>query len=305
MEHMTSPRPILTRSLAVLVAAAAVACGGGTATAPATPGAPSATVAAATGGAGTPVTSPSATLQPSVPASQAPVPTAIPVVTPSVEPAITPPPSAAAVGPTACDHPYWPLRLGATWTMGRGDAKSVITVISLEGDALSATAEIQSVGKTGSKVTNEILCNVAEGMAYGDSLYENTDGHTGVKNTTAVTGPQIPPVAALVEGAEFTNGSTSDLDFPSYDANGTYTGQLQYQIVLDQTCTVHGPRQITVKAGTFNGFEIDCIGTSVRKAAGEADRNFDYNTNAYWLEGVGFSAIDADAQLVSYSIPPE
>ena len=45
---------------------------------------------------------------------------------------------------SACDHPYFPLRTGAAWTMA-GDGGEPITweVVSVEGDMQSATAEME------------------------------------------------------------------------------------------------------------------------------------------------------------------
>jgi hypothetical protein len=189
--------------------------------------------------------------------------------------------------------------------MAASGVNSVLTVVDVQGDANAATAQLQSVSPAGAKFTNQIRCSAAEGLAYGDALFENSDGKTGTKTMTELIGVQLPSVAALREGVKFRNDSTSDLDFPGYDANGKYTGQLVYKIVIGQTCTVHGPRQITVPAGKFNGFEIACEGSSTRKTAAEADSKVVYNTNTYWLEGIGFSGVEASgSQLVSYSIPP-
>jgi hypothetical protein len=188
--------------------------------------------------------------------------------------------------------------------MAAGAVKSVLTVVDVQGDASAATAQLQSVSPTGAKFTNQVRCS-AEGLAYGDALFENSDGKVGKKVMTELIGVQLPPVAALREGITFRNDSTSDLDFPGYDANGKYTGQLVYQIVIGQTCTVHGPRDISVPAGTFKGFQIDCEGSSTRKVTGEADSKVVYNTSSYWLEGVGFSGVETNgSHLVSYAIPP-
>jgi hypothetical protein len=212
-------------------------------------------------------------------------------------------PSVAA-GPTACDHPYWPLRLGSTWTLGSKDQNVTSTIVEVTGDATTATAKYRTQNANGSTYTSEIRCSAAEGLAYGDAVFVAADGHVGTKTTGTIEGPQLPPVSGLKDGATFINRSTSDLDFPQYDASGTYTGHTLYQLVIDQTCTVHGPRNIKVAAGKFNGFEITCKGTSTRKVAVEPDSVVDYDTDAYWLEGVGFSGVADNAQLLRYSIPP-
>ena len=78
-------------------------------------------------------------------------PTAVPQ--PTEEPEVTEEPSevlsegwgeSGSTAQSACDHPYFPLRTGAAWTMA-GDGGEPITweVVSVEGDMQSATAEME------------------------------------------------------------------------------------------------------------------------------------------------------------------
>jgi hypothetical protein len=44
---------------------------------------------------------------------------------------------------TACDHPYFPLRMGTTWTMSGGDGEPITwEVVDVAGDLEAATAEL-------------------------------------------------------------------------------------------------------------------------------------------------------------------
>ncbi|MBM4425364.1 MAG: hypothetical protein FJ030_18630 [Chloroflexi bacterium] len=96
-------------------------------------------------------------------ASPTPFPTATAVRSPTPQPSATPPPSSTAaivLPPTpvgggyasqsACDQPYLPLRLGATWTYRitsdrdqTYEAREIRTVSSVTGDAVSATATLR------------------------------------------------------------------------------------------------------------------------------------------------------------------
>ncbi len=212
-------------------------------------------------------------------------------------------PATAGAAATACDHPYWPLRTGATWTSGNGaGGTNVVTITQVAVGADGATATQQTVSGA-STITQQLTCD-ASGIQFGDATFHLANGHTGTRTTIDRVGALLPPAAALVDGATFSYSTRSSLDFPAFDAQGAYTGQSTYEIDLAFDCTVAGPQSITVAAGTLNGVKITCNGTSTRIDSNGTSKVTDLNdSSTYFLENVGPSGVDPASQLMSYSIP--
>lgn len=303
---MTPASPTGARLVLVSLFVLVAACGGGGAT----PGTPT----------GTPATRPIGATQAPTAAPPASTGTAVPVetatpgpVTPGPTVPATAEPSAIAAtpslplatGPTACDHPYWPIRTGAKWTLENGSQEVVLTVLEVRGDATTASALIEALNPGGSKLTNVLQCSAADGIAYGDATHLGKDGKPGMKTLVGREGVELPPLAALTDGATFKNNATADFDFPAYDASGAYTGQVQYQVMLELTCTVKGPEDATLpNQKVVKRFTVGCLGSTTRKSAGEPDRTFPLKYETYWLEGIGHSGALPGTELKRWSIPP-
>ena len=181
-------------------------------------------------------------------------------------------------------------------------ANSVVTITNVVGAAGAATAT-QQVVSSASTITQQLTCD-ATGIQYADATFDLGNGHIGTRTMIERVGSRLPPASALVHGATFSYSTKASLDFPAFDAQGTYTGQSKYEIDLALDCTVAGPRPITVYAGTFNGFEITCSGTSTHiDSAGTRDVTNLNDSSTFYLENVGPSGVDPAGQLMSYSIP--
>ena len=260
-------------AMSIMVGLVVAACGGGTT--PATP----------TG------TTPTGTTAASATPAQTQGPTATPGATPT------------EAGPTACDHAYYPLRTGATWTTNNGPGQTIpSTVLDVTGDSANAVASLQNTNPSGSKFTAKILCG-PDGLSHGDALFVNVDGKEGTRTRTGGSGVFLPPAAALVDGLKFSWTMVGAFDFPAYDSAGTYKGRVTYTVELAQDCSVKGPVTVTLKTGSATGFQVTCTGTSKSTDSTGKVFNTPNPINLYYLQGIGPSGVDPGTDLVSYSIP--
>jgi hypothetical protein len=80
------------------------------------------------------------------------------------------PPSSGSVGQTACDHPYFPMRPGATWTYQTDTGSFTWTVDSVEGTPESATA-VMTFNVADVSGTYNWTCTAAGGLvSYATTL---------------------------------------------------------------------------------------------------------------------------------------
>jgi hypothetical protein len=278
MKHLRSYRAHLALLLAV------VACGG--------PSTAVTTTHSATPGPAATLTQPPATATETPTATTAPSATAASTATATTPPSATPDPLH-----TACDHPYWPLRVGATWVSKSGEVVFTSTVTAVTGDLEEAEATYEVRYSTGSIQTTQLFCD-KDGIAYGDSNSRFPDGRTGTKKIVSKTGQSLIAPDKLVDGAEWDWSQTADYSTPVYD-NGVFTRQSDYQNVASQSCTVTGPQTVTVTVGTFQAFHADCTGTNVSTAPNTPSATYPFNSQLDYALGVGL----VSNNLISYTIP--
>jgi hypothetical protein len=203
---------------------------------------------------------------------------------------------------TACDHPYWPLRQGATWEHKLEAGQRAQTVTAATGDVESADATLEQLDPDGTHQVTQLLCSV-EGIAYGDATITRPDGHVDTKVLTAHAGVALVSEAQLLAGASWTWSQTANYDFPAY-SDGVYTGQTQYTNVALQDCRTLGSETVTVPLGTFEAVHVECIGQTVSTSAAGTSSTFPFNSTSYYVLGLGsLSLAESAPELVSYSIP--
>jgi hypothetical protein len=202
---------------------------------------------------------------------------------------------------TACDHPYWPLRLGAAWQTRLGDGVRTLTVTEVIGDLTNATTTLAETDPDGTTVSTEVICD-ANGSRYGNLTLTQPDGHTGIQTVIAYSGTHLIAADLFAIGATWAWSQTADFDWPVYEG-GTYTGQATYSNTAAQTCTAKGEEEITVAAGTFTGIRVECVGTIVwTDATGEWDP-VEFITVFVYVEELGPINLALDRELLSYTIP--
>ncbi len=144
----------------------------------------------------------------------------------------------AFVGATACDHPYLPLRPGATWTYSGPNGKLVQTVTAVEGDASQATATLSSTVGDSPADTLTYVCT-QDGIRRGDSVYGGFDTY---KNTFK-DGVEVPP---------------ADLLEPGYSWSYTLEEEAQGSVTeITRSSEVSGVQSVEVGGQTFEAVVID------------------------------------------------
>ena len=221
-------------------------------------------------------------------ATLAPTATAAPSSTPSA----TPDPLH-----TACDHPYWPLRLGAMWVSKTKTGVMTTTVTAVTGDLLKAQAIYTEKDPDGTLKTVQFLCD-KDGLAFGDATNAFADGHVGTKKAIESTGRVLIPVEKMVPGAMWAWSLTANFSSPSYDSKGVFTQQTDYRNVSSQSCTFTKTDVLTLTVGIFRGLWVDCKGSSISTSNGTT-ATYPFSSQVTYALGVG----PFGDSLVSYSIP--
>ncbi|HLE26851.1 MAG TPA: FecR family protein [Anaerolineales bacterium] len=229
------------------------------------------------------------------------------LVTPG--PTSTPtPPSPVGGGQTACDHPYFPLRSGATWNYSTESGPTIWTVGNVSGDANSATAEITFAFGSG-QVTWHFQCNTDGIASYDFGVISSGElGQFAVLNVTSASGVFLPAAELLVPGYTWNNDYTTEIEFGVGDqtASGTSARSDQFSVT--------GAEPVAVGGQTFDGLQLSRSGTSstqvvVQGVSAPPIQMSDSGTLAL-ARGVGIvqttsqtEGFSSHSELLSYSVP--
>lgn len=217
--------------------------------------------------------------------------------------------SSGGAGQTACDHPYFPIRPGATWSYTSPDGPLTWTVTSVTGDASQATAEMtfQAGPTTG---TYHWTCD-AGGLTSYDFGQISVDGFGVLQaSRTSGAGPWLPAAEALQAGFNwtFTIETQGTVTLPQGAGTGEYTLQ------STRASTVTGQQPVTVKGQSAPGLQIaaetdSSIRLTLMKVAAPG-RPFHETTTMQLARGIGIVQIvttgDTTARtttLTDYSLP--
>ena len=252
---------------------------------------------------------PAATLAPTITPAPPATPTLLPPATETVvPPADAGPPTAtrapsATPAPTAdplhtvCDYPYWPLRQGAVWHI---DTKSKVyteTITAVSGDLTKAEATLVDTYTNGSTQKILIECD-KDGLAYGNAVITNADGHVSTKTVVNTSGHFLIAAAQLLPGAKWSWSLTADYSVPLYDSKGVFTKQSQYRNVSSQDCTLTKTDALTLTVGVFQAKYLDCKGSDVSTSNGTST-TYPFSAQLAHALGVGPNG----SSIVSYTIP--
>jgi hypothetical protein len=208
---------------------------------------------------------------------------------------------AIGTGQTACDHPYFPMRPGSTWTFSTDNGPMTWTVSGVTGDQTEATAVMNFTESSVSGIYNWHC--TAEGIqSYDFGSLAGTGGTANIK-VTQHSGTWLPPVDKLVAGATWDNSYT----FEATDSSGGTSISLTE--TFNQHFTLTGTEQHDVAGQSMEALHIDTTGTvQVQASTGTTT----INTTATYLlvRGVGpvlltsqFQTYKSSSTLTSYSIP--
>jgi hypothetical protein len=202
-------------------------------------------------------------------------------------------------GQTACDHPDWPMRPGATWTFSSDSGDQVWTILDVTGDKSNATATMQF--KAGDVTgTYHWSCSAA-GIDSYDFGSVSTGGNASTVTYQVVNhaGTFLPSADKLVKGAQWDS---------SYTMKGT-VGSVTITDDVAEHFTLVGAETVTVLGKTLDALRVDI--TSNFAVSGSTGNTSFSGTSSYWLvQGIGpvqwqstFGGTTSKAVVTSYSIP--
>lgn len=169
------------------------------------------------------------------------------------------PASGGGGGQTACDHPYLPMRPGASWTYQTPDGLVTWAITSVTGDAQSATAVMtfSAEGVTGSY---NWTCSAATGLvSYDFGRVDFTGlGAPTEFNITNSSGSWLPPASALVAGYAWENSYEQTMKMTLPDNAGTGEGQTTHA----ERLTVSAVGEVSVGGQTYPSLTISRSGSS-------------------------------------------
>ena len=223
----------------------------------------------------------------------------------SIQRRIEQPPAAAGDYPaqTACDHPYFPLRQGATWTF-TGDGFTYSWAVSaVSGDLNNATATIEMAFEGGSS-SFEWNCS-SEGVFSYDygSISADSLGTIGSYSVTSTSGARFPPAAELEAGASWTSEYAATFETSVEGLSMTFSIQTQ------ESHSAGAQQSLTTGLGTFDAIPISS--STSTSSTSEFGSFTSTSTSVCWFaRGVGMLSCDSDSEgfsshseLVSYSVP--
>ncbi|MCC6189465.1 MAG: hypothetical protein IT318_10540 [Anaerolineales bacterium] len=202
---------------------------------------------------------------------------------------------------SACDHPYFPLRQGATWTYSSEFGDYTWTVTEVTGDLQNATATLQMAVLDGT-ITYHWNCS-AEGVVSYDFGNIAVSGAEGGMQMDIVSseGAWLLPADEMEAGASWTHSYSLQMASPD---GLTITSE------VSQSFTAAGLETTETEAGSFESLRVDGTAVNTTSIAGISTTSTDSSVT-YWLAyGIGMVRSDSvtdgevsSAVLVSYSIP--
>lgn len=214
------------------------------------------------------------------------------------------PVASGSVGRTACDHPYLPLRQGASWVYSSDDGTQTWSVPSVSGDMNSATAMMEIAFPQGT-VSYTWNCG-SDGVVSFDfgTMGLPTSGFTSDITITSNSGAILPPPDQLVPGASWNNSFTEEVH------TGAAGVEFNMTLQANQIYTATGFETVSTGAGTFDALRIDGSGTFTANSDVAGSFTIDVQSTYWVVEGVGFVRFETSAEGVSsvsdlsaYSIP--
>ncbi len=251
-----------------------------------------------------------------------PQPTAAPA-TPEPQPT----PAARAEPQTACDHPYFPLRPGATWTYRERARQYTVRwmVTGVEGDRQTATARMEALVEApdpsrGEDVRLEYIwrCSAEEGIVSFDyvSLTSANRGPTPLGFEIFENegeGVMLPPAERLLPGQSWNLIARSKIRMIMPDSTsgmrglvGTREMQVAYTVAEALPVTFAGATHDGLKVQQETTVDLTIIGIGAGVPATAAT----VTSISILARGIGYVVVDeiggtenGGMELVEYAIP--
>jgi len=214
---------------------------------------------------------------------------------------------------TACDHPYLPLRPGASWTYQMTDGTLTWSITSVTGDTNSAAAVMNadiSTSSGGVTVTYNWQCDAGGLVSYDfGQLSTSQFGQIASYEVAEHSGTFFPPADLLVPGYSWTNTYTMKMTFTVAGAEN-----MAGATSVSDTYSVTGAEPVTFGGQTYDGLQISGRGaTDIQISVTGVDvppTHFESTTTFVLARGVGIVTMTSTSQetsdttdLVSFNIP--
>jgi hypothetical protein len=202
---------------------------------------------------------------------------------------------------TACDHPYFPLRPGATWTYS-GPVEFTWHVDSVSGNQQSATATVTMDFSDGS-FTTEWQCS-PNGILYSEMSGLMSAGLPGSIDLSMVStsGVTLPSASILTSGGSWNSSYTMGVGIDVPGLSGSYGMQ------SSESHQAGTPQTLTTGLGTFDVVPVTSSGTL--SMSGLADFDTEFTSTIWYAKGVGVVRIESSSggesallDLQSYNVP--
>ncbi len=200
---------------------------------------------------------------------------------------------------TACDHPYLPLRPGATWTYSGDNFGYTWTVDSVAGDLNNATAVV-TFSFEGGTITYHWACS-PEGITYFQSVSMSMgEGFVSDTTITNQSGATLLSVANLKPGATWNSSYTMNYTFKGEGISGEVTSTISesHTAGAAQSLGAYADVIPVVSNGTYT--TTSSFGSSSSSGV----------STIYFARGVGivrmesqFEGGSSTTELVSYNVP--
>jgi hypothetical protein len=213
---------------------------------------------------------------------------------------------------TACDHPYLPLRTGATWTYNSDGETLMWEVIDVQGDLNNATAVLRI------SVSDVILdyswsCSSSEGLFSYDfvNLGFSDLGVDMTLEQKSADGHFLLPADQLVPGATWVLNLESTLNYTQ--ETGDQTIAVTGDMITVQNNEVVGAEPVEFDGQTVDGIQVQQVNgiDIVISVLGTAvEQGLTVTNNTIFGKGIGIvtqtSVTDfgpGTMELISYDIP--
>jgi len=222
--------------------------------------------------------------------------------------------STAASGPseTACDHPYLPLRLGATWTFDNDGEILTWEVIEVQGDENNATAVLR-ISVSDITLDSTWSCSAEEGLSsynFADYGFGDLGADMSIELKSA-DGSFLLPADELLPGATWELYMESTINFSQVAGDETL-------VVTGDMINVQSNEVVGVDPDEFDGQTVDGIQIQQANAIDlvlnmlgiSTEQSFPASNNFNLGRGIGIISQTSTSDfgtstmnLISYNIP--
>ncbi len=205
---------------------------------------------------------------------------------------------------TACDHPYMPLRTGATWSYAGNEGSQTWSITSANGSANTATATMD-IAAPSVDMTSHWTCDPSGINSYDFGNLSVLDfGDVAKMDVIDSSGTWLPSAENLTPGYSWNNDYTTVI---SVSAGGI---SLDITTTSSETWTVSGVEMVVVPAGTFDALRIDGTTTTTISGMMVSTPAFSASQSYWFAEGVGIvryttqtEGYSDNSELTAYSVP--